>query len=288
MNSDSFIKNYFGFFGKLPQFPDFIKYRASNDEFNLLDDWIQKGIISAKLAYSNNWKEVYTKLSSYEFIFPLSNLNKIIAGTLNPGYDKSGRQFPFIVFSIFESNSFNFCRIGILPLILNSFFYKAKQLYFYSLKVSELNDIINEFNKTEIRISSVLAAENIFDEYLSSTTVDELLNRIKFATDNNSFMNSDSTGNFIFNFNSDDENNNFDTGFFLEMLNTKSKNVNIIPCFFKNTDRNHKVKIYFYSSIPEPTEFPKLINTELSKYTPVVFWDQTKRKLTLTELLKLQ
>lgn len=286
MNSNtSTDKNYFGFFGKLPQFPDFIKFRSSSDEFNILDDWIQKGIISAKLSFGNNWKEIYSNSDSYEFVFPVSKYNKIVAGTLNPGYDKAGRQFPFVVFSVFEDSFFNSFQIGILPLILNSFYYRAKQLYLYSLKAQELNEIIDEFNKAEIRISSANAANEIFDEYLSMTTVNELYSRIKFS---NSLNDSEPSLDYKFYYQTDDENSNFDTGFILEMISSKIKSDAKQLCFFKYTDSNYNVRLFFYDNIPEPTEFPRLVLGKFTSYPINLVLGQPVPDISLKELLIAQ
>jgi type VI secretion system ImpM family protein len=260
LNSDSTFGNGFSFFGKLPQFPDFIKHKAVSDEFSKLDDWIQKGIISSKLSLGNSWKEVYDGSQSFEFILPMESSDKIICGLLNPGIDKSGRQFPFIVFAFFRREFFNSFRTGAAPLILNSFFYKAKQLFLFSLKSPALNEIVNEFNKAEIRISSAIAAENVFEEYLSGTTLLEFINRLKLKSVKEKNNKSNSTETFSMSFCSDDENINFDTGFIIELIKIKMRSQKNIPFIFKTSDQNFKVSLYVYPALPEPTEFPKLIS----------------------------
>lgn len=264
MNDDSHFSNCFSFFGKLSQFPDFIKHKAVSDEFSILDDWIQKGIISSKLEFGNSWKEIYENSQSFEFILPFESSNKIICGVINPGFDKSRRHFPFIVFMFFKREFFDSFRTGAAPLVLNSFFYKAKQLFQFSLKSQGLNEIVNEFNKAEIRISSVIAAENVFEEYLSATTLLELINRIKLKSVKENTSRSNSTEAFSLSFCSDDENINFDTGFILELIKIKIRSQHNIPCIFKTSDQDFKVSLYVYPALPEPTEFPKLISGEVS------------------------
>jgi type VI secretion system ImpM family protein len=264
LNDNPNLDNGFSFFGKLPQFPDFIKHRAVSDEFSILDDWLQKGIISSKLIYGNNWKEIYESSQSFEFILPVESSDKIICGVVNPGIDKSGRHFPFIVFMFFRREFFNSFRIGALPLVLNSFFYKAKQLFLFSLKSPGLTEIVNEFNKAGIRISSVSAADNIFSEYLSSTTLIELINRFQLKSLNADYNTSSNSDIFSFSFCSNDENINFDTGFILELIKNKMKTEQNIPCIFKINDENFKVRLHVYNTLPEPNEFPKLISGEVS------------------------
>ena len=285
MNSDSNLGNGFSFFGKLPQFPDFIKHKAVSDEFSILDDWIQKGIISSKLAFGNSWKEIYENSQSFEFILPFESSNKIICGVINPGFDKSGRHFPFIVFMFFKREFFDSFRIGTVPLVLNSFFYKAKQLFQYSLKSQGLNEIVNEFNKAEIRISSVIAAENVFTEYLSSTTLAELIYRLKLKSVKGNYSAASSSDIFSFSYCSDDENINFDTGFILELIKNKIGSGQNIPNIFKTSDQNFKVRLHVYPSLPEPTEFPKLISGEVSDLNLKDFIFAENNDITLENLI---
>lgn len=209
MNDKSNESFGFSYFGKLPQYADFIKHKAGSEEFALLDDWLQKGIASARLKFKNDWKAVYTSSNVFDFFFPVKKNNNILAGVLFPGTDKSGREFPFVIFSILNGKNFNSKTVSSLPLILNRFYYQAKQLYLIANNSTDVNQITSEFNKTEVSLQSSTAIENVFNEYLETTSVGELINRISsenVATSENNLRDKKS---FSLSFKTDDENYNF-------------------------------------------------------------------------------
>lgn len=258
MNNES-AANSFCFFGKLPQFPDFIRYKSSSEEFITFDNWLQGGISSAKLNLGSSWKDQYSSSENVDFFFPVINSEFILTGTLHPSSDKSGRQFPFVVFSVLPKSFFSPDQTGTLPLILNSIFYKAKQLYSLASRTLEINDIVNEFNKSEIRLNSASAAENIFSEYLSTTTISDLLARIQFEKSFNSNSEIPDSNSALVKFISDEENYNFDTGFFLyfsHLLFSQSKGV---PYFFKSFSNTNEVTINIYFNQPDANEFTRII-----------------------------
>jgi type VI secretion system ImpM family protein len=92
------------YFGKLPGYPDFIKFNSGDTEFCRFDEWIQKGMHSAKLKF-NDWKSLYRKAPPYNFIIPGKETDKVLAGLLYFSYDKHEREFPFIIFTSLELHS---------------------------------------------------------------------------------------------------------------------------------------------------------------------------------------
>jgi len=97
-----------GYFGKLPNYPDFVKYNAASQEILNLDKWIQEGILAADKSKKNNfsmsdqpksgWRDFYNSSSPIKFLFPFTRTENIILGIIHPSRDKTGREFPFIIF----------------------------------------------------------------------------------------------------------------------------------------------------------------------------------------------
>lgn len=264
MNNESISAISFGFFGKLPQYPDFIKYKASSEEFVLFDEWLQKGIAAAKLKFGNSWKDIYNKSTYFDFIFPVKKNNKILLGVLNSSSDKSGRQFPFVIFSILADQLFTSANSGTLPLVLNSFYYRAKQLFINAGKLEDLNQINSEFNKAEAKLNPSLAAENIFNEYLDTTSVFDFLNRTDIKSSVNNIDNHTEKKSFTINFNTDDENYNFDTGFIIHLLSLVHKKTEIVPYMFKTMTPECKVNLSINFNEPEQDEYAKIISNEIA------------------------
>lgn len=148
-----------GYFGKLPQYSDFIKYNAGGPEIILIDDWIQQGIKSAKLKMKN-WKSTYKNSPVYEFVYPFTNTTHLITGIIKPAYDKNEREYPFLTFltipfSLFHNNDYYH-----FPLTLANQFKEMKKLSTDNL--SKMNDGV-----TEIAMNT--ATNETFPEYLNNS-----------------------------------------------------------------------------------------------------------------------
>lgn len=285
MNNEISSVNNFSFFGKLPQFPDFISHRAGSQEFRILDDWLQKGIAQAKMQLGSEWKPSYQNSGYFDFFFPIANTKRIITGVINSSNDKSGRDFPFIVFSLMPAQLFYSNSYGTLPLILNSFFYRAKQLFNYSIDSNDVGKIISYFDKSEIRLNSFSAANKIFDEYLITTTASEFINRINIDL-SDEFVRTPEDKNYLaFRFTTDDENYNFDTGFLISLFSVLFKTSNAIPCFFKTITPSHTVKLYVYFTQPETSEYSKIITGNTDNYSLNALTEYNNKDISLKDLL---
>lgn len=289
MSNESIAANSFGFFGKLPQFPDFIKYRAGAEEFILFDDWLQKGIASAKLKLGSDWKDLYSNSNNIEFVFPIKRYDKIISGVLFPSMDKSGRQYPFIIFSILQNKIISPHQAGSLPLVLNSFFYRVKQLFNITSKSADLNQILSEFNKAEFRLNPVLAAETIFNEYLDSTSVNEFINRTLFGNINYHTIEQTENNSLAISFSTDEDNHNFDTGFIIYLYSKMFGHTNTFPYIFKNLTAESVAELFLYFNQLEPMEYAKMINrstTTINVFKTLI--DTDNSNISLREILKNQ
>ena len=131
-NSDSENKNIVtGYFGKLPGFPDFIKYNSAGKEIIVIDTWLQEGLALAKLKIKNDWKSYYNSLNKMNFIFPFTGTDNITIGNISSSNDKSGRSYPFIMFSLFNKNSITELSNYLIP-------YAFKEIF------SGMNKILDE------------------------------------------------------------------------------------------------------------------------------------------------
>lgn len=117
-----------GYFGKLPQYNDFIKYNAGGPEILKLDEWIQKGIKLGMEIMKESWKEAYRNSPAYNFIYPFTDSPNLIAGTIKPGFDKSRREYPFIVFATLPFSSINHDHYYLLPLMLTNPLERIKKI----------------------------------------------------------------------------------------------------------------------------------------------------------------
>jgi len=126
-----------GFFGKLPGFNDFIKYNAAGKEILTIDNWIQEGLALAKLKFKNEWKNHYDNLASINFVYPFTGTDSTTIGVIFPSNDKSGRSFPFLMFSNFKKNINVDLSFYLLP-------YTFKDLFYSFDEIVEANEMIED------------------------------------------------------------------------------------------------------------------------------------------------
>jgi type VI secretion system ImpM family protein len=88
-----------GCFGKLPIYDDFIRYNVHGRKILELDEWIQQGYSHHTRRAQINTSEENLDNSSYHFLLTGSlDKNETVVGTLMGSEDKSGRQYPFVIF----------------------------------------------------------------------------------------------------------------------------------------------------------------------------------------------
>jgi type VI secretion system protein ImpM len=117
-----------GCFGKLPMYDEFIRHNISGRAILELDEWIQQG-------YSHHSRGIQTRLHksdlhsyTYHFVFTGSGESGAsVIGTMMGSHDKSGRQYPFILFKLL-ANQETTSLSSTLPCAYRTFFDSALNL----------------------------------------------------------------------------------------------------------------------------------------------------------------
>lgn len=104
-----------GYFGKLPPYPDFIKFNAGGAEIRELDLWLQEGLLKAKDVLKDGWKTAYRNSPRYNFLYSSPETQNIVLGLMLPGNDKSDREFPFLVFLLIERKILKHTHFYLVP-----------------------------------------------------------------------------------------------------------------------------------------------------------------------------
>jgi len=207
-----------GYFGKLPEFNDFIKYNAGSPEILFIDNWLQEGLAQAKIKFKTEWKGKYFNLQPTEFFLSVPSSEKVTAGMLYAGNDKSNREFPFIIFSILPGNIFN--KFYLIPAALQQMLSVLDDLLRKEEDVSSLNNALKNYR---IVLPPEDSLNQNFNEYLLNTKVNQFLIRTGLShcifnlheiTYSDSSLVSISLG-------SDENHFNFDAGFLIYLLNEK-------------------------------------------------------------------
>src|SRR5205823_6094705 len=90
-----------GFYGKLPQFGDFMQYRATHEGVRALDEWFQSGLLSIHKAGGDALAD-YPELPPVQFLFHAPEGGSCLIGAFRTSEDQSGRRYPFAVFGVLE------------------------------------------------------------------------------------------------------------------------------------------------------------------------------------------
>ena len=168
-----------GFFGKLPGFTDFIKYNAAGKEILSIDNWLQEGLALAKLKYKNEWKNYYNNSLSLNFVYPFTGTDNTTIGVISPSNDKSGRSFPFIMFSNIKKNVNDSSSFYLIPSAHIEIFHLLEDIVaankstedtfglkslIDNIKLSFVNDVLvaNDYKKfiSENKLSDVFDLDN--------------------------------------------------------------------------------------------------------------------------------
>ncbi len=207
-----------GYFGKLPAFNDFIKFNSGLPEILFVDKWIQDGLADARLKLKTSWKEKYEALPPTSFYIPFHSSGRAAAGIIYSSYDKSGREFPLVVFSVMPLKIFS--SVHLVPAMLKEI---LVSLDYYTRKEENLNDLNLALKNFEPEYINEDNLSRSFQEFLSSTSLNSFTGGTGISASYVNSINphpSDSSGIRI-SFNSDESKISFDIAVFLKMLNHK-------------------------------------------------------------------
>jgi type VI secretion system ImpM family protein len=231
-----------GYFGKLPEFNDFIKFNAGSPEIQFIDNWLQEGLSRAKLKFKSKWKLNYENLPPTFFYIPVPSSEKNVAGMLYAGRDKSGREFPFVIFSLFSGKVFN--KFYLIPAELEQTLFTLDAILRKEEDIPSLNTALKN-NITVIPSEDSISAG--FNRYLLNTNINEFLARTGL---DNSIFNLDNLtytdSSFLrISFTSDKEHFCFDAGY---LIGIYEKKINLAgehsSVFWNNNDDRFQMKIF--------------------------------------------
>lgn len=174
-----------GYFGKLPNFSDFIKYNAAGEELLTFDKWIQEGMLNSKSKFKDNWEEIYKNSPSYNFLYNYQGTANFLAGNLFPSKDKSSRLYPFLTTLKFDKSFIAGDQLFQAPLVLKSFSEKMLKVYDFGVNSSNSNDLNNFVENSELEFNVFDIRKNEYNEYLNKTELECFWDRVLDKPDEN-------------------------------------------------------------------------------------------------------
>ena len=113
-------------YGKVPIHGDFIRHNVAGPEIDLLDQWLQNGIVASHAPLGAGWDAAFDATRPQRFLFQPPQTGKVVAGIMTASKDRPGRRFFFIVHTVIDPASFG-GEATLLPAVLSSFFDAAEQ-----------------------------------------------------------------------------------------------------------------------------------------------------------------
>ncbi len=176
---------------------------------------------------------------------------------LYPGKDKSGREFPFLIFSLFPGNYFK--EFHFIPAALNSTLAAFDEMLRKENDIVSLNNSIKNYS---IILPSKDSLQFKFNEYLSGTSVNEFLKRTNLnynALNLTDSMYSVSTA-IKFSFYSDNIYFGFDAGILLFLLLKRIELTYNRSSLFWNQNNEGKFQVIIFPLTVTANNFVDLLS----------------------------
>src|SRR5206468_387936 len=101
-----------GFFGRLPEFSDFLSRPLPRGFLDPWDAWLQQGVVSSRERLGVSWLDTYLTSPIWRFLLAPSVCGPLAwTGVLMPSVDRVGRHFPLTLSADLQG------AIGLLPML---------------------------------------------------------------------------------------------------------------------------------------------------------------------------
>jgi len=258
--------NTAGYFGKLPCFNDFVKYNAGSEELLILDKWLQDGLLKAKMKLKSDWVNYYKNAGEFFFFYPFTGTSRALSGLIIFNHDKSGREFPFIIFFYLDKQQFKSVPFYLIPMILFDILIELKSTVSDYSSINNLSILNERLNKITYSLNSA-AQNNIYQKYLSSTLQTDFWDRITGSSDELAglrfltrlYQHRENNEPAAITFLSAEDHYINDLTFLIHLAFAYQKIPDFLPAFFWTHSENTKHLAYVYNNKPLQNNFIDLI-----------------------------
>ncbi|HSP88105.1 MAG TPA: type VI secretion system-associated protein TagF, partial [Ignavibacteriaceae bacterium] len=265
------FENTFGYFGKLPAFNDFVKFNAGGDELLVFDKWLQEGLVSARMKLKSEWMNYYKASGQFFFFYPFTGTNKILSGILIPSWDKSGREFPFLIFFYLGKDQLINVPYYLIPVILIDILKEFKFIAADISTVTDLSVISERLNKITTSLNNLSDKNNVYQNYITNTLQSSFWNRILDGYDETEKLlflknfyisvmrQKDKTETTLIPFTTDNDHYQDDLTFLIHLAFTFQRN-HILPAIFWTSSENKNQFLYLFFNKLLAQNYIDLIN----------------------------
>ena len=166
-----------GYYGKLPISPEFLRLHAAGPEVRELDVWFECGIQYAKAKAGSEWPALVDQADIWNFLFVPEGNGRVMCGAVFASRDRAGRSFPFLMFLLLECQ-----RVPpapwLIPLKCRVFLEKARPLLQQLRADLDWHTFRERAESLSEEVDPDAAIEAEFFDYLSHTTLEEFCSRL--------------------------------------------------------------------------------------------------------------
>lgn len=262
--------NIAGYFGKLPGFNDFVKYNAGGEEVLVLDKWLQDGLIAARMKLKSAWVNLYKNSEELYFFNPFTGTGRALTGIIFFSTDKSGREFPFIIFFYLDKKLLNNIPVHLIPVVSTDTLNELKSAVNDLTSINNLSNLNERLNQISYNSGNIDNYRSIYHDYLISTPQTDFWDRVTGEYDNmqklsvltNLHPGKASTGPVKIPFVSHKDHLLNDITFLLHLTFTFQTVYESFPVLFWTGHENINHFLYIIKNKPLPEYFIELINRQ--------------------------
>jgi len=162
------------YFGKLPNFGDFVRYNAGGSEIYAFEKWIQEGLYFSQKMIGQDWNSTFRDSPPYRFVFYPEEAGRILVGVFIPSRDKSGRCYPFVLSFKLDRSPQTDDAVHLMPLQFAPYFTAAIESLARFPDESDIHRLVLHARELESHLTrSLSAAAGEFDGYVQGSGLDE-------------------------------------------------------------------------------------------------------------------
>lgn len=100
------MKNIIGAFGKIPSLGDFFSLNIDHSIVEVLDNWMQSGLLEVSRQLGSRWDECYMSAPIWRFALCEGVFSEFrILGIMMPSVDRVGRKFPLLLITLVDNKT---------------------------------------------------------------------------------------------------------------------------------------------------------------------------------------
>jgi len=157
-----------GCFGKIPLFADFVRHGPPVAELQVLDQWLQEGIVGARQKLGASWESTFEAAPPGRFVHHSRASGRLLGGVYVASRDKAGRQFPFLIYAALEARPLRL-EPHLWPVLFGGFMDRAADLAAAHGQSPDLKAYLARMEESAVEVDPD-AARRRYQEFLARET----------------------------------------------------------------------------------------------------------------------